>query len=233
MMAFESQGADTVTVTPWAETAVSVNGGDPSDGDLAIVNATATSDTITIQATGVTINAFPTVMLTGIERIDVNSLADNDVVTVTDMTGSNVSQVNVSLGAGTDTVEVQGTPNNDLVSFDEAAGLVTVNGLASVVTIAGAGAGELVRFAGGSGEDQLTASGATPGVNVGAGRITGSLTANLDFTATEALLIHAGTSLSVSNATTYVHTPGPSAMKELWKLIHWRCATPDWVSVML
>jgi hypothetical protein len=201
-------GTDTVTVSPWAEMNIDVNGGDPTAGDRVVVNATSLADAVAIQASGVTVNALPTVSLLGIERIDVNTLDDSDAVTVADMTGTNVSQVNVSVGVGMDSVEVQGTANNDLVSVEESAGVVTVNGLSALVTIAGADVGEIVRFAGGAGEDQVTTGGVAPNVDVGIGRISGALTANLDFAATESLLLHAATGLSVVNAAAFVHTPG-------------------------
>jgi Ca2+-binding RTX toxin-like protein len=80
----------------------------------------------------------------GIERVDFNALGGADLVTVDDLTGTDVSDVNVDL-AGTlggaagdgqaDSVTVNGTNGNDTINVSGDASGVAVSGLAALVAI--------------------------------------------------------------------------------------------------
>ncbi|NUQ61970.1 MAG: VWA domain-containing protein [Pirellulales bacterium] len=72
-------GADSFSITPHAGVAITVQGGDPTDKDAAVVNGTSGSDTITYRPTAidgaqVQVNAFGLVTLATIEDVMVNGL---------------------------------------------------------------------------------------------------------------------------------------------------------------
>src|SRR5262249_16937004 len=81
----------------------------------------------------------------GVETVDVNALGSADSVTVNDLTGTDVQNVNTDL-AGTlgggdgaaDKVFVEGTQRRDGVKASGSAGSATVTGLAATVTVSGA-----------------------------------------------------------------------------------------------
>jgi hypothetical protein len=80
----------------------------------------------------------------GVERVDFNALGGADVVTVNDLSGTDVSRVNVDL-AGTiggavgdgqaDRVVVNGTSGNDAIDVSGDAQAVKVSGLAATTEI--------------------------------------------------------------------------------------------------
>lgn len=87
--------------------------------------------------------------LDGVETIDVNALGGVDLVTVDDVTGTDLRRVNVDLAAaleGTagdrqgDTVAVLGTGGDDSITATAVAGAVSVTGLNAGVRITGADA---------------------------------------------------------------------------------------------
>ena len=80
----------------------------------------------------------------GVERVDFNALGGADVVTVDDLSGTDVSSVNVDLAASlgglvgdgqADRVVVNGTNGNDAINVNGDAGGVKVSGLAATVAI--------------------------------------------------------------------------------------------------
>jgi hypothetical protein len=80
----------------------------------------------------------------GVERVDFNALGGADVVTVDDLSGTDVRQVNVDesatpgsgLGDGqADQVIVRGTDGNDRIDVSGDAGAVDVGGLAATVSV--------------------------------------------------------------------------------------------------
>jgi Ca2+-binding RTX toxin-like protein len=80
----------------------------------------------------------------GVERVDFNALGGADVVTVDDLSGTDVRQVNVDesatpgsgLGDGqADQVIVRGTDGNDRIDVSGDAGAVDVRGLAATVSV--------------------------------------------------------------------------------------------------
>jgi len=111
--------------------------------------------------------------LNDVERIDFNALGGADSVTVHDLSGTDVVEVNVNL-AGTlggtsgdgqaDNVIVHGTSGDDVaLIFGDAAG-VSVLGLAAQVNITGAeAANDRLRIFAGDGDDVIEASGVAAG----------------------------------------------------------------------
>ncbi len=87
-----------------------------------------------------------TMDVNGVEQVNVAALGGADTLTVNDLTGTDVTQVNLDLagtpGSGTgdgqaDTVNVNGTNGNDIVALSGDAKRVSVAGLAAQVNITG------------------------------------------------------------------------------------------------
>jgi Ca2+-binding RTX toxin-like protein len=125
-----------------------------------------------------------TMDLGGVEQIDFQALGGADTVTVNDLTGTGVTQVNIDLanpaGSGTgdgaaDTVIVNGTDGNDTIKVaGSATNGVTVSGLAATVTIHGSEAEDSLIVNALGGDDTVNASGLQAGaigltINGGAG----------------------------------------------------------------
>ena len=81
---------------------------------------------------------------TASRRIDVNALGGADTITVNDLTGTDVKQVDIDLaatpGSGVgdgqaDTVVINATNGDDVITITNNNGVVTVSGLATDVTI--------------------------------------------------------------------------------------------------
>ena len=88
-----------------------------------------------------------TMDLNSIETIDVNALGGADTLTVNDLTGTGVKNVNLDLasppgsGAGdgqADTIIINATSGNDAIVGQQQRRVITVSGLAATVTITGA-----------------------------------------------------------------------------------------------
>ena len=121
-----------------------VNGGSGFD-TLDFVGKSTGSETFSIDAdgSGAIFNRLNgNINLTSVERIQFESHnADN--ITINDLTGTDVKQVAIDLGAGTvgggdgqaDTVSINAT-NGHAITVADNNGVVTVSGLASTVTIA-------------------------------------------------------------------------------------------------
>jgi RTX calcium-binding nonapeptide repeat (4 copies) len=132
---------------------------DPGDGsdviegedglDTMLFNGAAGAEQFDLSANGNRLRFFrnvgPITMDTaGVERVDVNALGNADQVTVSDLTGTDVSDVNVDL-AGTlggatgddkpDRVVVNGTNGDDRITVTGDAGGVKVSGLATTIGI--------------------------------------------------------------------------------------------------
>jgi hypothetical protein len=158
-------GNDTVDGNGGADTAFLGSGNDtfiwdPGDGsdvvdgglgfDTHVFNGAGAGETFDVSANGSRVRFARTpgniVMdLDSIEALDVNTLGGADQVTVNDLTGTGMTQVNVDLASalnGTtadgaaDTVQVNGTDGNDSILADAANGVVSVTGLAATVHIA-------------------------------------------------------------------------------------------------
>src|SRR6185369_9071878 len=94
-----------------------------------------------------------------------NALAGADTITVNDLTGTDVTQVNLDLGrtdGASDTVIVNGTAGNDTIKVSNNNGIITVAGLAETVTLANFEAGDQLVINGLAGTDTIDASALRP-----------------------------------------------------------------------
>jgi Ca2+-binding RTX toxin-like protein len=117
--------------------------------------------------------ASVTMDLNDVERIDFNALGGADTVTIHDLSGTDVVEVNVNLSGtigGTngdgaaDNLVVNGTTGDDVAIVVGDASGVTVFGLAAQVNITGAeGASDTLTIRGGDGDDVIEASGVQAG----------------------------------------------------------------------
>jgi Ca2+-binding RTX toxin-like protein len=106
--------------------------------------------------------------LNGVENVQFDARGGADTITVNDLTGTDVKQVGIDLGAipGTpggdgqvDTIVIDGTAGNDVINITESNGVVTVTGLASTVTITNFDANDRLVINGLGGDDVINASG--------------------------------------------------------------------------
>ena len=132
---------------------------DPGDGsdtvegqdgtDTMRFNGANVSEQVDLSANGSRLRFFRTqgnvtMDTAGVERVDFNALGGADLVTVNDLTGTDVTSVNVDL-AGTlggasgdgqpDRIVVNATNGNDAIDVSGDAGVVKVSGLAPTVKI--------------------------------------------------------------------------------------------------
>ena len=146
-VAFMGAGDDTFVWNPG-------DGSDTVEGqggsDTMLFNGSNASENIDISANGSRVRFFRdvanvTMDLNGVETIDFTALGGADTITVDDLTGTGVSQVNLNLltadGSGdgqADSVIVNGTNGNDAIAVTGASSAVAVRGLAAQVNITGA-----------------------------------------------------------------------------------------------
>jgi Ca2+-binding RTX toxin-like protein len=113
-----------------------------------------------------------TMDLDGIQQINVTALGGADTINVGDLTGTDVTQVNIDLsspaGTGTgdgqaDTVIVNGTAGNDAITATGDGSGVAVLGLSARVHIAGAEPADQLHVNAGAGDDVVEASTLPPG----------------------------------------------------------------------
>ncbi|TPQ32104.1 calcium-binding protein [Bradyrhizobium guangdongense] len=100
--------------------------------------------------------------LNGVERIQFNALGGADTINVNDLTGTNVNEVDLDLGAGdgaADTVVLNATAGDDVITVTNNNGVVTVTGLKEEVKISNFGVGDRLVINGLGGDDVITASG--------------------------------------------------------------------------
>ena len=107
-----------------------------------------------------------TMDLNDVERIDVRALGGTDTVTVGDMSGTDLQQVRINLGAiagggdgAADTVVVNATNGDDVIVVTGSGNTVTVTGLSTQVVIENFDAGDRLVINGLSGDDVVEASG--------------------------------------------------------------------------
>src|SRR5262249_31359290 len=110
------------------------------------------SENIDISANGQRVRFFRdianvTMDLNDVERVDFNALGGADTITINDLSGTSLRQVNLDLsgmpGSGTgdgqvDTVIVNGTAGDDVVAVVGGAGGISVVGLSAMVNLGGA-----------------------------------------------------------------------------------------------
>jgi Ca2+-binding RTX toxin-like protein len=161
------------------------NPGDGSDtvegqagNDTLQFNGANISEKIDISADGSRVRltrdiGTVTMDLNGIETVDVRALGGADTITVNDLAGTDVNAVNIDL-AGTngsgdgaaDTVVINATDADDVVTVSSSNGVVTVKGLGSDVTISGFETGDQLVINGLGGDDVINASGLEAGISL-------------------------------------------------------------------
>jgi len=107
--------------------------------------------------------------LNRVETVDVRASGGADTITVNDLTGTGVSQVNIDLGAtggggdgAVDTIVINATNrNDDTITVTNNNGVVTVAALAETVTISNFEADDRIVINGLGGDDRILAMGQT------------------------------------------------------------------------
>ena len=108
--------------------------------------------------------------LDDVENIQFNALGGADTITVNDLTGTDVTQVNLDLGVNgagdgsADTVIINATAGNDVIRISSVNGVVTVTGLSETVTIAHVDVNDRIVIKGLGGDDIIDASGLEAGI---------------------------------------------------------------------
>ena len=153
------------------------NPGDGSDtvegqsgNDTLVFNGANVSENISISANGqrtlLTRDvAAITMDLNSVENINLATLGGTDTVTINDLTGTSVQNVNLDLGSNgapdgqPDTIVINGTAGDDVITVANNNGVVTVSGLAETVTIKNFDAFDRIVINGLGGDDVISASG--------------------------------------------------------------------------
>jgi Ca2+-binding RTX toxin-like protein len=156
------------------------NPGDGSDTvegqtgfDTLAFNGANVSEKIDISANGsrvrMTRDVANIVMdLNDVEQIRLNTLGGSDTVTVNDMTGTDLQDVAIDLsgipGSGSgdnqpDTIVINGTNGDDVITIAQSNGVLTISGLGTDVTISGFDADDQIVINGLGGDDVIEASG--------------------------------------------------------------------------
>ena len=182
-----SQGDDLVNGGRGNDTALLGAGNDtfvwnPGDGsdivegqagtDTMLFNGANINERIDISANGSRVRftrdiAGITMDLNGVENIQFNALGGADTITVNDLTGTGVSQVNLDLGGNDgapDTVILNATNGNDVISVSSDNGVVTVTGLGETVTIKNFDPNDRIVINGLGGDDVIEATGLGAGI---------------------------------------------------------------------
>ncbi len=147
--AFMGAGDDTFVWDP-GDGSDTVEGQDGND--TMLFNGAAAAEHVDLSANGNRLRFFRdvagiTMDTAGVEQVDFNALGGADVVTVHDLTGTDVKHVNVDesnpAGSGTgdgqpDQVIVEGTAGDDRITAAGRNGAARVSGLAATVTVMGA-----------------------------------------------------------------------------------------------
>ncbi len=168
-VAFLGKGDDTFVWNPG-------DGSDTVEGqagtDTLLFNGANVNENIDISANGDRVRLFRdvgnvTMDLHGVEHIQLNALGGADTITVNDLTGTDMNHIAIDLGSppgsGTgdgqsDTVVINATGGNDVISVADNNGVVTVTGLSTTVTITGFDATDNLVINGLGGDDTIEAS---------------------------------------------------------------------------
>jgi Ca2+-binding RTX toxin-like protein len=154
---------------------------DPGDGsdvvegqagtDTMVFNGANVAELFDLSANGTRLKLFRnpgnvTMDTDGVEQVDVNALGAVDSLTVNDLSGTDVSKVNLDLGAtggggdgAGDRVSVNGTNANDVISAAGSNGEATVTGLSAAVAITNADTNDALGISGLDGADVVEGSG--------------------------------------------------------------------------
>jgi Ca2+-binding RTX toxin-like protein len=155
------------------------NPGDGSDivegqagSDTMLFNGANINERIDISANGGRVRftrdvAAITMDLNDVENIAFNALGGADTITVNDLTGTDISQINLDLGGNdgaADTVVLNATSGDDVITVSSDNGVVTVTGLGETVTIKNFDANDRIVINGLGGDDVIEASGLGTGI---------------------------------------------------------------------
>jgi len=163
-VAFLGSGNDTFVWNPG-------DGSDTVEGeggnDTLLLNGANVSEKIDISANGNRVLLTRdvgnvTMDLDGVETIDLHALGGADTVTVNNLAGTNVTDVNIDLGGGdgaADTVVINGTSGNDVIGIASNNGVLSVTGLGDTITIANFEPTDRLVINGLAGDDVIDASG--------------------------------------------------------------------------
>src|SRR5437764_13760230 len=105
--------------------------------------------------------------INGVENMQFNAFGGADTITVNDLTGTDVAQVNLDLGGNdgaADTVVLNATNGDDVISISSDNGVVTVTGLGETVTIRNFDANDRIVINGLGGDDVIEATGLETGI---------------------------------------------------------------------
>lgn len=129
-------------------------------GERIELSANAERLRLTRDIAGVTMTVIQT------ERVQLNALGGADVITVNDLTGTDVGKVEIDLGAAggggdgqVDTIVINATEGSDTILVTNNNGVVTVSGLPTEVTITNFDANDRLVINGLGGDDAIQASG--------------------------------------------------------------------------
>jgi Ca2+-binding RTX toxin-like protein len=188
-----SAGNDVVNGGPGSDVALLGAGNDlfiwnPGDGsdivegqagaDTLQFNGSNIGENIDISANGSRIRlsrdiGVITMDVNDTETINVRALGGEDTITVNDLTGTDVSNVNIDLGVAgggaddqADTIVLNATDGDDAITVTSNNGVVTVTGLAEVVTISNFDTNDRIVINGLGGDDAIVASGLETGIQL-------------------------------------------------------------------
>jgi hypothetical protein len=145
-MVFLGAGDDTFSWNPG-------DGSDVVEGqggrDTMVFNGSDAAETIDLSANGSRVRftrdvGGVTMDLNGVEQVDFNALGGADAITVNDLSGTGLKEVNLDLHASTgggdglaDSVTVNGTNGDDHIEVLGSGDTITVDGLPAFVTVSG------------------------------------------------------------------------------------------------
>ena len=151
------------------------NPGDASDvvegdagNDTLVFNGANIAEEFDVHANGtratVTRNVGTVTMdLNSVENIDLAALGGADIIRVHDLTGTGVTQVNIDLGSNgagdgvADTVVIDGTAGDDVITFSLRDGALVIDGLAAEIVISNFEAADHIQMFGLDGDDIIQA----------------------------------------------------------------------------
>jgi Ca2+-binding RTX toxin-like protein len=174
------RGNDVVNMGPGDDTFVwnPGDGSDTVDGgegtDFLVFNGANVNENIDISANGSRVRLFRdvgavTMDLNGLEVINLNAQGGADTITVNDLTGTDVTDLNLNLSAAgvgdgqVDTVIVNGTAGNDTIAATGDSTGISVLGLAANINITGAEATDRLTINALAGDDAVEGSGLAAG----------------------------------------------------------------------
>jgi hypothetical protein len=158
-------GDDTFTHDAAITIPITLEGGDPSDSDTAVLNGTSGVDTVAVTRTGTDIEQVTglggTVTLTGIEDLTLNTQGGADAITINYLNHTDLGLINIDVGtdAAADSVTINGGPTSDSVNVGMDGSTVEVKGLPTEVRITSAdraGDNDILFVYGNDGADTLT-----------------------------------------------------------------------------